>query len=159
MRYTAFGILTLGALVTLSGAALADHNSRWGEGTANMPNDIHNTRIETRGDNDTFKEFVQYGEGADSVNRFATETDDDDPGAAARKQGEDAVAAKNGSRGADAAKGAGDGRQEATRSRTETREMTRTRTEARELSRTRVERRPDTGARSSMRGAGGGRGR
>jgi len=49
---------------------LADHNSKWGEGWANMPNDIHNTRIDTRGDNDAFRDFVRYGNGADSVNRF-----------------------------------------------------------------------------------------
>lgn len=63
--------------------ALADHNSKWGEGWANMPNDIHNMRIDTResGDNDAFKEFVRYGNGADSVNRYA----EDDEGATPRK--------------------------------------------------------------------------
>ncbi|MGE0624425.1 MAG: hypothetical protein AB7I04_05860 [Pseudomonadales bacterium] len=57
---------------TVSVPALADHNSKWGEGWANMPNDIHNTRIDTRGDNDAFRDFVRYGNGADSVNRFET---------------------------------------------------------------------------------------
>jgi len=54
---------------------MADHNSKNGEGWANMPNDIHNTRIETKeaDDNEAFRDFVKYGEGADSVNRFATE--------------------------------------------------------------------------------------
>ncbi len=52
-----------------SGVALADHNSPSGEGTANMPNDIHNTRVDTLDDNDTFLAFVQGG-GADSTNRF-----------------------------------------------------------------------------------------
>lgn len=56
-------------------SAFADHNSKWGEGWANMPNDIHNTRLDTRdGDNTVFTDFVKYGNGADSVNRFA-ETD------------------------------------------------------------------------------------
>lgn len=50
--------------------AMADHNSPWGEGWANMPNDIHNTRIETRelDDNDAFIDFVRQGGGADSIN-------------------------------------------------------------------------------------------
>lgn len=58
---------------TVSVPAVADHNSRWGEGWANMPNDIHNTRIDTRGDNDAFRDFVRHGNGADSVNRFDTD--------------------------------------------------------------------------------------
>ena len=59
------------AMFLSSGAALADHNSPSGEGTANMPNDIHNTRIDTMDDdNDTFLAFVQGGGGADSTNRF-----------------------------------------------------------------------------------------
>ncbi|MGB5663649.1 hypothetical protein [Eudoraea sp.] len=53
-------------------AAFGDHNSKWGEGWANMPNDIHNTRVETRGDNTAFRDFVRQGNGADSVNRFST---------------------------------------------------------------------------------------
>jgi hypothetical protein len=52
-------------------AVFADHASPWGEGWANMPNDIHNTRRDTLGsDNATFTDFVRYGNGADSVNRF-----------------------------------------------------------------------------------------
>ena len=59
----------------LSAAAVADHNSVWGEGWASMPNDIHNTRIDTLGtDDDSFTDFVRYGDGADSVNRFADST-------------------------------------------------------------------------------------
>lgn len=53
-------------------AALADHNSPMGAGTANMPNDIHNTRIED--DNETFLELVQQGGGTDSVNRYTDDT-------------------------------------------------------------------------------------
>jgi hypothetical protein len=60
------------ALITAAGSALADHNSKWGEGWANMPNDVHNTRIDTRGDNEAFRDFVRHGNGADSVNRFDT---------------------------------------------------------------------------------------
>jgi hypothetical protein len=75
-------VLASAALV-FSAQAIADHNSKWGEGWANMPNDIHNTRIDTResGDNEAFKEFVKQGNGADSVNRF----DDGDEGATPRK--------------------------------------------------------------------------
>ena len=63
----------LGLAAALSSTpAFADHNSRWGEGWANMPNDIHNTRIETRGEDTTFRDFVRHGNGADSDNRFAT---------------------------------------------------------------------------------------
>lgn len=55
--------------------AVADHNSKNGEGWANMPNDIHNTRIETReaDDNEAFRDFVKYGEGSESDNRFASD--------------------------------------------------------------------------------------
>jgi hypothetical protein len=49
-RYPAL-VLTSAALL-FSAQAFADHNSKNGEGWANMPNDIHNTRIETRGDDD-----------------------------------------------------------------------------------------------------------
>jgi len=64
-------VLASAALV-FSAQAIADHNSKWGEGWANMPNDIHNTRLDTRAtdDNEAFKDFVKYGNGADSVNRF-----------------------------------------------------------------------------------------
>lgn len=61
-------IALFGALSSLP--ALADHNSVWGAGFANMPNDIHNTRIEDDLEQDEWSEFVQYGEGADSVNRY-----------------------------------------------------------------------------------------
>ena len=56
--------------------AFADHMSPMGAGWANMPNDIHNTRIDTRLDDDyqSFIDFVQYGMGADSVNRYLTDT-------------------------------------------------------------------------------------
>jgi hypothetical protein len=64
--------IVLIATVFASANALADHNSKWGEGWARMPNDIHNTRIDTLGDNTVFRDFVRYGNGADSVNRYAS---------------------------------------------------------------------------------------
>ncbi|QYZ67445.1 MAG: hypothetical protein OI74_13655 [Gammaproteobacteria bacterium (ex Lamellibrachia satsuma)] len=66
----AFLAFTLTAISTPY--AMADHNSIWGEGWANMPNDIHNTRLDTMdGDNEEFLDFVRMGAGADSVNRYA----------------------------------------------------------------------------------------
>lgn len=64
-------VLASAALVC-SAQAVADHNSKNGEGWANMPNDIHNTRLDTRAsdDNEAFRDFVRYGAGAESVNRF-----------------------------------------------------------------------------------------
>lgn len=70
MQKQYIAIAILGA--TISAPALADHNSKWGEGWAKMPNDIHNTRIDTRGDNTTFRDFVRQGNGAESINRFST---------------------------------------------------------------------------------------
>jgi len=64
------GLVIAAACLT---AAQADHMSPWGPGWANMPNDIHNTRLDTRGDNDAFFDFVRYGAGADSVNRYLVE--------------------------------------------------------------------------------------
>jgi hypothetical protein len=61
-------LFTLAVLATP--LAMADHNSIWGEGLANMPNDIHNTRIETMDSDDSsaFVDFVSQGAGAASVN-------------------------------------------------------------------------------------------
>ena len=72
-RFLVIGVAS--AIAFAAASALADHNSTNGEGWANMPNDIHNTRIETResGDDEAFRDFVKYGEGADSVNRFASD--------------------------------------------------------------------------------------
>jgi hypothetical protein len=62
-------------LLATAGPTLADHNSKNGEGWARMPNDIHNTRVDTResGDNAAFRDFVRYGAGSTTVNRFATD--------------------------------------------------------------------------------------
>ncbi|WP_405236225.1 hypothetical protein [Lentisalinibacter orientalis] len=166
MRQEWLGITVLGALVSLSGPALADHNSKWGEGTANMPNDIHNTRIETRGDNETFREFVQKGNGADSVNRYASEEDETQPAAAAREKGADRRAAEAG----DAGNGGngGNGVRENTRAQKQEHraaEAAPTGSEARSMERIRAERRIETRSRDGLRGnaraanRAGGRGR
>ena len=63
---------SLAALVSVS--ALADHNSVHGAGWANMPNDIHNTRIEDDLSSTEFRDFVAEGAGANSVNRYLDST-------------------------------------------------------------------------------------
>lgn len=76
MNTRTFLALLVSGSVLLAPAVKADHNSKWGEGWANMPNDVHNTRIDTLdGDNSAFTDFVRYGNGADSVNRFRTTSD------------------------------------------------------------------------------------
>lgn len=70
MKHTAHA-LVLGSLAAfLSASALADHNSPNGAGWANMPNDIHNTRIEDDLSGTEFRDFVRQGAGADTVNRY-----------------------------------------------------------------------------------------
>jgi hypothetical protein len=82
------------ALLAAAGTSVADHNSKNGEGTANMPNDIHNTRVETIGsnDNEAFRDFVKYGEGSKTVNRF--ESEETQPNKAIEQKG-NAKAVKN----------------------------------------------------------------
>ena len=75
MRKSFLLLAFTGAAVLTQQAAFADHNSPFGAGWARMPNDIHNTRIDTLGDNTTFRDFVRYGNGADSVNRYSTDSD------------------------------------------------------------------------------------
>lgn len=55
-------------------AAMADHNGIHGAGWANMPNDIHNTRVEDNLSTTQFRDFVRQGAGADSVNRYQDTT-------------------------------------------------------------------------------------
>lgn len=70
MKHTAHA-LVLGSLAALlSVSALADHNSPNGSGWANMPNDIHNTRIEDGLSGTEFSDFVRQGAGAATVNRY-----------------------------------------------------------------------------------------
>lgn len=73
MSKSVIALLVAGGLFAAS-SAYADHNSIWGAGSANMPNDIHNSAIED--DQDVFLDLVQYGDGADSVNRYEDTTDD-----------------------------------------------------------------------------------
>lgn len=54
--------------------AMADHNSVWGAGWANMPNDIHNTRLEDNLDSAAWQEFVSKGAGSQTVNRYTTDS-------------------------------------------------------------------------------------
>lgn len=68
-KKSVIAMVIAGSLFTAS-AAFADHNSIWGAGSANMPNDVHNSAIED--DQDVFLELVQQGGGADSVNRYDT---------------------------------------------------------------------------------------
>jgi hypothetical protein len=74
-KVLAAAAVTALAVLTTAPVAYADHNSPWGEGWANMPNDIHNTRLDTRDDNETFIDFVRQGAGAESVNRFSDAID------------------------------------------------------------------------------------
>ena len=106
-------------LLVVAAPVIADHNSKNGEGWANMPNDIHNMRIETReaNDNEAFRDFVKHGEGATSENRFATD-DAAAPNQANNKQDKSQV-------------------QERKKTQAETATNTRTRSETR--TRTRVE--------------------
>ena len=70
MKRTAHA-LVLGSLAALfSMSALADHNSPNGSGWANMPNDVHNTRIEEDLSGTEFADFVRQGAGADTINRY-----------------------------------------------------------------------------------------
>ena len=74
MKQTAHA-LVLGSLAALfSVSALADHDSHNGAGWANMPNDIHNTRIEDGLSGTEFRDFVAKGAGADTANRYPDST-------------------------------------------------------------------------------------
>ena len=69
-------VLVLGSAVAafFSASAMADHNSIHGAGWANMPNDIHNTRIEDDLSGSEFRDFVRQGAGAATVNRYLDST-------------------------------------------------------------------------------------
>jgi hypothetical protein len=137
-------------LLVLAAPGFADHNSKNGEGWANMPNDIHNKRIETResGDNEAFKEFVRYGEGAKSVNRFASEE-------TLAKQ----AAEQNGDAKMNRSKGKSEAQQQnKAETKTATREQSRTETRSRLRTDATASGRLDRGAsaaRSGTRRAGG----
>jgi hypothetical protein len=58
--------------VTAAPVAIADHMSPDGMGTAGMPNDVHNTRLDVRlseAPNTCFTDLVQQGDLADDPNR------------------------------------------------------------------------------------------
>ena len=74
MKMKSFIAMLISSAVMASSSVYADHNSPMGAGTANMPNDIHNTRIED--DNATFLDLVQGGGGADSINRYSDDSTD-----------------------------------------------------------------------------------
>ena len=74
-------VLILGSLAAVfSVSALADHNSPWGAGWANMPNDIHNMQIEDDLSGTGFSDLVRQGAGADTVNRYLDSTTTLQPG-------------------------------------------------------------------------------
>jgi hypothetical protein len=72
--------IILALFVSAAMPALADHNSVWGAGKANMPNDIHNTRIEEANTglmtSEEWRTFVSKGAGAATVNRYLDEDGD-----------------------------------------------------------------------------------
>lgn len=70
MKRTAHALAFGSIAALLSASAMADHNSPNGSGWANMPNDIHNTRIEDGLSGTEFRDFVAKGAGADTVNRY-----------------------------------------------------------------------------------------
>jgi hypothetical protein len=74
MKQTARTLVFGSLAAILSVPAQADHNSPNGAGWANMPNDIHNTRIEDGLSGTEFRDFVRRGAGADSVNRYPDRT-------------------------------------------------------------------------------------
>lgn len=147
MKSDLIRIAALAALTTLAGAASADHNSKWGEGWAKMPNDIHNTRVETRGDNNAFRDFVKKGAGAESENRFDT----DDKGRAAQS-GDDKPQANADRKAAQSAAKASTRGTKAAQAKEETRDRERARAELRRNDRSAMAARSHT---RSMRGAGG----
>ncbi|MCU7845046.1 MAG: hypothetical protein KZQ93_14550 [Candidatus Thiodiazotropha sp. (ex Monitilora ramsayi)] len=80
MKSRLFKHTLLAGLISLSASSLAfaDHMSIWGEGWANMPNEIHNLRIEYKDDNETFLSEIQYGAGA--VTGGGSNSDNTEPG-------------------------------------------------------------------------------
>lgn len=76
MKVTTMKAITLAGIVTWvgSGNVMADHNSPFGAGWANMPNDIHNTVTEDGLRGTVFRDFVSRGAGADTVNRYSDGT-------------------------------------------------------------------------------------
>ena len=144
---------TLAAILALSVAvepAVADHNSKNGEGWANMPNDIHNTRVETleNDENDTFRDFVKYGEGSKTINRF--DSDDTRPNQGTEQNGNASITG-NSARSGQTKRNQGSLN---TESKRQTHDQTRSRFESAAVARSRLNRNV-----RSMRGADSRRGR
>jgi len=74
MKRTAHTLVFGSLAALLSVSAMADHNSPNGAGWANMPNDIHNTRIGDGLSGTAFRDFVRQGAGAATVNRYLDST-------------------------------------------------------------------------------------
>ncbi len=87
MKQTAHALILGSLAALLSASALADHNSPNGAGWANMPNDIHNTRIEDDLSGTEFADFVRQGAGADTVNRYLDSTTTQSGGSASTRGG------------------------------------------------------------------------
>lgn len=74
--------------ITAVATVQADHNSVWGEGWANMPNDIHDTRIDTLDDDtDSFIDFVRTGSGSSSGSAMIADSTDTAGGGTANQGG------------------------------------------------------------------------
>ncbi|MEJ2344046.1 MAG: hypothetical protein P8076_04930 [Gammaproteobacteria bacterium] len=71
MQSSKHRLSSVGLVFALAAApsAWADHNSPWGEGWANMPNDTHDTRIETLDDNDAFLDYVGNRDAGGGIDR------------------------------------------------------------------------------------------
>ena len=79
-------MLVLG--ITAVSTVNADHNSVWGEGWANMPNDIHDTRIDTMDEEtDSFIDFVRMGSGSSSGSELVADSTDATGGGTANQGG------------------------------------------------------------------------
>ena len=72
MKKSILSALVVGTFLGAVGStpALADHNSPYGDCWANMPNNIHNTRVETRetDEQDAWLEFIQSGDANETIN-------------------------------------------------------------------------------------------
>lgn len=84
---------TLASIVLLAGITAvatvqADHNSPWGEGWASMPNDIHDTRVDTMdGETQDFVDFVRQGSGSASGDQSGIYSSDERGGGMSRGGG------------------------------------------------------------------------
>ena len=101
MKIITMKALTLAGIVVtaLSGNVMADHNSPFGAGWANMPNDIHNTVTEDSLRGTAFRDFISRGAGADSVNRYSDGTRSHSRSSSSRSGGSASRSGGGGGRG------------------------------------------------------------